>query len=51
MTEKVYDSTSSWAHFEAWGPKIIIKSKIEALPMMPCKKFALNFEKRYLEEN
>ena len=42
---------SSWAHFEAWGLKIIIKSKTDILPMMPCKKFTLNFNKWYFEEN
>ena len=40
-----------WAHFEAQGPKIIVKSKIYILLMMPCEKCALNCKKRHSEEN
>ena len=30
---------------------IIIKSKVQVLPMMSCKKWALNFKKRHFGEN
>ena len=49
MTEKVYDSHQGL--ILKLSSKIIIKCKNKILPMMPCKKCALNFKKRHFEES
>ena len=45
MTENVYSS------HQGLILKVMIKSKLQILPMTHCKKCASNFKKPYFEEN